>query len=109
PWPANLVMAPALGAMAFASVMAFESGGLVPGVGVGDTVPAKLTPGEHVMSKQRTEHLTNAAKFGRTGDSGGDVHVHVTHHSTIHALDSDGMEHVLTKHAGAIAKHVNNH
>lgn len=109
PFPANLVMAPALGAMAFASVMAFEEGGIVPGVGIGDTVPARLTPGEAIIPKQLTEQLTNAAKFGRMDNSGGDVHVHVTHHSTIHALDSDGMEHVLTKHAGAIAKHVNNH
>lgn len=33
PFPANIVMAPALGAMAFASVMAFQDGGVVPGIG----------------------------------------------------------------------------
>lgn len=109
PFPANIVMAPALAAMAFATVMAFEGGGIVPGVENGDVVPARLTPGEAILPKQLTEHLTNAAKFGRTGDSSGDVHVHVTHHSTVHALDSDGMERVLSKHSHAIAKHVNNH
>ena len=34
---------------AFAAVMAFEEGGVVPGVGKGDTVPAMLTPGESMV------------------------------------------------------------
>lgn len=44
PHYSNLIMAPALGATAFASVMAFETGGIVPGVTDGDSVPAMLTP-----------------------------------------------------------------
>ena len=69
PFPANLVMGPALGAMAFASVMAFQEGGIVPGTGVGDIQPAMLEPGEGVITKQVMEVLVKNAKFG--GSSGG--------------------------------------
>ena len=69
PFPANIVMAPALGAMAFASVMAFADGGMVPGVGRGDIVPAMLTPGEHVADKELTDGLRGMVRNG--GASGG--------------------------------------
>jgi len=43
-WPiVGPVAAPALAAGAFAAVMAFNQGGIVPGVGRGDIVPAMLT------------------------------------------------------------------
>jgi hypothetical protein len=105
PFPINLVMAPALGAMAFASVMAFEQGGLVPGVGVGDTVPAMLTPGEHVMSKQLTEHLTNMAKFGKSDGDGGHVHYHSHNSYTVHAIDGASVKGMLEKHKEEFSKH----
>ena len=60
PWPTNLAMAPALGAMAFAAEMAFEEGGIVPGVERGDVVSARLEPGEGVLNRVLTERLTNA-------------------------------------------------
>jgi hypothetical protein len=107
PFPANLVMGPALGAMAFASVMAFEQGGIVPGVGKGDTVPAMLEPGEGVLSNKVMDGLKS--KASGSGQGGGDVHIHHHNHTTIHALDSESMERVLTKHASTVAKHVNNH
>lgn len=106
PFPANLVMGPALGAMAFASVMAFADGGIVPGVGRGDTVPAMLEPGEGVLSNKVMDGLKSKAS-GHQG--GGEVHIHHHSHTTVHALDSEGMERVLNKHASTVAKHVNNH
>lgn len=35
----------------------FASGGMVPGVGTGDTVPAMLTPGEFVVTKAATQAI----------------------------------------------------
>jgi hypothetical protein len=106
PFPVNIVAAPIMGAAAFASVMAFNAGGIVPGTGRGDVVPAMLTPGEAVLPKAMTEMLTNAASSGSGG--GTTVHVHVRASPTIHALDSTSMSAVLDKHAATIAKHVNN-
>jgi hypothetical protein len=108
PFPVNVVMAPTMAAAAFASVMAFEVGGIVPGVGRGDIVPAMLTPGEAVLPKDLTEGLTNAAKFGNLGGQSGDIHVHVHHNPTIHALDAQGMERVLQKNAHVLTRHFHN-
>ena len=53
PFPANIVMAPALGALAFASMMAFQDGtDSVPGMGRGDHIPAMLEPGEGVVPER---------------------------------------------------------
>jgi hypothetical protein len=104
---------PALGAAAAASaftmMMAFEDGGIVPGVGNGDTVPAMLTPGEAVLPKNLTEGLTNAARNGNLDGGGGDVHVH--HHMTshIHAIDGASVKGMLEKHADVFARHVDGH
>ncbi len=105
PFPANLVMGPALGAMAFASVMAFETGGIVPGVGNKDNVPAMLTPGEAVLPKRMTERLSQPS------GSSGAQEIHVHHHATYHvqALDSDGVSAVLEKHGEQFAEHASNH
>ncbi len=104
PWPANIVMAPALGAMAFASVMAFNAGGMVPGVDNFDSVNARLTPGETVIPKQMTERLNRAAE-------GGDSKPHVTiHHSPtyhVQTIDGDGIRQTLTKHKEEFSRHVN--
>lgn len=106
PFPTNLVMGPTLGALAFASVMAYETGGIVPGVTRGDTVPAMLTPGEAVLPKRLTERLTHASD---SGSSGPDIHIH--HHATYHvqALDSDGVDRVLQQHGDKFAEHASNH
>ena len=106
PFPANLVAAPVLGAAAFASVMAFEGGGLVPGVGIGDIQPAMLTPGEAVLPKNMTEKLSRASDD--SGDSGHHIHVHHTNHYTVHAIDGASVEGMLNKHASTFHKHVEN-
>ncbi len=99
---------PYLGAIeaagAFASVMAFAGGGIVPGVGSTDSVSAVLTPGETVLPKRMTEELTHAAKFG--GDSsGGDVHVHHSPTYHIHAIDGASVRGMLTKHKEEFSQH----
>jgi hypothetical protein len=106
PFPVNIVMAPLLGASAFAAVMAFAGGtDSVPGVGRGDTVPAMLTPGEGVVPGGVMDGLRNVAKNG--GFERGPRN-HVTMHVQLHgsALDSDGMDAVLEKHADKLNKHV---
>jgi hypothetical protein len=109
PYPANIVAAPAMGAMAFATTMAFASGGLVPGSGNGDTVPAMLTPGEAVLPKALTEGLSNAARNGNLGGGGGDVHVHNHFSPQVHAMDSDGVDRVLKEHGDKFAAHAEHH
>lgn len=54
PWPANLALAPAMGAAAFGLVKAFgafQSGGLVegPGTETSDSVPIRASAGEYVV------------------------------------------------------------
>lgn len=102
------VVGPELGAVAaaavFAGAMAFEQGGIVPGVGRGDIVPAMLAPGEAILPKALTEHLTNAARSGGTG-GGNHYTVHVHNHVNASALDGDGMQAVLEKHADQLQKH----
>src|ERR1700723_43785 len=85
-------------AAAFAQVMAFADGGLVPGSGSGDTVPAMLSPGETVVSKA----LTDSVRNNTTNNRGGDVHVH----TQINAVDAAGFEGLLHKHANIVSKHV---
>ena len=100
---------PILGALAaagaFATVMAFEDGGIVPGVGRGDIVPARLEPGEAVLPKQMTENLSKA-----TGSDGGGKHITLHHHAnyTVHALDADGVDKVLQKHGDKFTQHAVN-
>lgn len=47
---------------------AFAEGGIVPGVGNKDTVPALLTPGEVVIPKSNFEDIQNALQGGVTAD-----------------------------------------
>lgn len=42
------------------SALGFSEGGIVPGRGSGDTVPAMLTPGELVIKQKRVQELTQA-------------------------------------------------
>jgi hypothetical protein len=90
--------------MAFSSVMAFQEGGVVPGVGKGDTVPAMLEPGEGVLSNKVMDKLSNVSKFG-TDNGGPDVHIH--HHATYHiqAMDGDGVDRVLQNHGDKFTQH----
>jgi hypothetical protein len=104
--PAGIVLGPVFAAAAFAGVMAFESGGLVPGVGRGDIVPAMLTPGESVLPKELTASLVSAA---RSGNSGTGTTVHFHHRPTYHVqtIDGDGIGAVLEKHSDEFMQHVN--
>ena len=107
PPPANVFIAPAWAAAAFASVMAFESGGIVPGVGKGDTVPAMLEPGEGVLSNKQMDTLREAAN-GDAPTGGQQVHIH--HHATyhVHALDGPSVDRVLQEHGEKFTDHVTN-
>ena len=98
PWPASAAMAPAAGAAAFAGVMAFSSGGEVPGIGNYDTVPAMLTPGETVIDKSLTNRLKNNA-----GD--GDHH-HYHFSPVINAVDHEGVKRMLQKHGAQFEAHM---
>jgi hypothetical protein len=103
--PAGVVLGPVMAAAAFAGVMAFADGGIVPGFGTGDSVPAMLTPGEGVVPKGVMEGLSNMSKNG--GMSGGGAHVQMAAHfsPTVHALDSEGVDRVLEKHQAKFQEH----
>jgi hypothetical protein len=103
--PAGMILGPLFGAAAFASVMAFEGGGVVPGVGTGDTVPAMLTPGEGVVPKGVMEGLSDMSRNGNMG--GGTSHVQMAAHfsPTVHAMDSEGVDRVLEKHNDKFQQH----
>ncbi len=92
------------GAAAFSGVMAFANGGLVPGSGSGDTVPAMLTPGETVVTKALTSRVESAERNRGSGGGGGDTHIHFA--PQIHAVDAEGVDRVLTKHSSIFQRHV---
>ncbi len=107
PFPANVILGPLMGAAAFASVMAFEDGGVVPGVGRGDTVPAMVSPGEGIIPGSMMGKLNDLANSG--GMSGGNhYHAHVKPVYNLQAIDSNGVQHMLEKHSATLTKHVEN-
>jgi hypothetical protein len=99
----NPVLGAVEAALAFTSVMAFAEGGTVPGSGHGDTVPAMLSPGETVVSAA----LTQQVKENTGGGSKGDTHHHLTYAPQVSAIDAEGVEGMLKKHATTFQKHVN--
>ncbi|MCU1320376.1 MAG: hypothetical protein JWM43_25 [Acidobacteriaceae bacterium] len=105
PFPANIVAAPLMGAAAFASMMAFQTGGVVPGVGSGDVVPAMLTPGEGVVPNSMMDKLNKAVSSGEIG-GGRHYHVHATFAPQVSAIDSTGVEEMLNTHSDKFNKHV---
>jgi hypothetical protein len=106
PFPANIVMAPALAASTFAAVMAYESGtDMVPGVGRGDIVPAMLEPGEGVVPGGVMDGLRNMV---RSGNMGGDTtHIHLQYRPQIHAVDGASVEKMLDNHEQKFLKKFN--
>ena len=56
---------------AFSATRKFNEGGLVPGAGNSDTVPAMLTPGEVVMSKGAVKKWGRDALLGMNAAGGG--------------------------------------
>jgi hypothetical protein len=107
-WAGNPILGAVAAATTFAAVMALETGGIVPGVTRGDTVPAMLTPGEAVLPKRLTEGLTNAANSGRMSN-GPEIHVHNHFSPQIHAVDADGVSRMLEKHGEKFNQHAENH
>jgi len=107
PFPANIVAAPVLAAGAFATVMAFQQGtDQVPGVGRGDIVPTLLEPGEGVVPGGVMDGLRNVARNGGFDNGGTHIHLHgVSYAPKVHALDSDGVDKALNKHADQFQKH----
>ena len=78
PFPFDLVVAP----LVFAAALAFAEGGIVPGSGNTDSVPAMLTPGEGVLSKPMMDSLQSSA--------GGGDHYHMHYSPTQHIKAWDG-------------------
>jgi hypothetical protein len=97
---------PILGAIeaaeAFTAVMAFQDGGIVPGVGRGDIVPAMLEPGEGVIPKAVMDAVRGG---GGESSSGGTTIVHVRPTYHVQTIDGDGMRAALNKHTDVLQKH----
>jgi hypothetical protein len=107
--PAAVVVGAAMAAAAFAGVMAFNDGtDRVPGIGTGDVVPARLTPGEGVVPGGVMDGLRTMARNGQMNGGGVTNHAHVNPTYHLHAVDADGMEKLMKKHATIISKHVGN-
>jgi hypothetical protein len=98
------VLAPALAAGAFAIGLAFQNGGIVPGVGRGDIVPAMLEPGETVLPKGLTEALSRSTNPGPSNTT----HLHYRPTFHVNTIDGDGVQGMLDKHTEAFTKHFNN-
>jgi hypothetical protein len=98
PFPIDLEVGPQV----FGMAMAFAGGGLVPGSGSGDTVPAMLSPGEAVLPQPMVEKLSDASST--TG--GGHYHLHYSPTNNIKAWDSSDMLNALSTHKNDFIKHV---
>jgi hypothetical protein len=107
PFPANIVMAPVLGAAAFAAMMAFNTGtDMVPGdPRAGDVVTAKLTPGEGVVPGGVMDGLRNVARNGGF-DKKPSINVHVSHAPSVQAFDSTGVDKVLDMHEDTFVRKI---
>lgn len=103
------------------TTLAFATGGVVPGAGTGDTVPAMLTPGEGVLSRGDMAALGGASGFMelRRQLGGTDWHLPTIRHGVQHlnagglvvdnpvAAPSGGsMEATLGLEEGLVVKHL---
>jgi hypothetical protein len=104
----NPILGTVMATEAFAQVMALAEGGIIPGMGNVDSVPAMLMPGEAVLPKSLTEMLTQTARNGNNG-SGQVVHVHNHFSPQIHAVDAEGVDRMLTEHGDTFKRHFTNH
>lgn len=73
PFPANSVLAPIAAAAAFAGVMAFETGGEIPGSG---PVPIIAHGGETVVTKALSDQVKNNSTTNNS-QSSNDTHIHI--------------------------------
>jgi hypothetical protein len=103
--PAGPILGPIFAAAAFAGVMAFESGGVVPGVGRGDIVPSMLEPGEGVVPGGVMDGLSKLARSGGLNGGGHTYHVHVRPTYNVNTIDGDGMQATLEKHSDQLQRH----
>ena len=76
-------------------------GGIVPGVGRGDIVPAMLEPGEGVIPKRIMEGY-KAAPSERGG--GHTIHFHYRPTNRIQAIDRSGVQEMLENHEAEFHK-----
>jgi hypothetical protein len=106
--PAGMILGPTFAAAAFAGVMAFEEGGVVPGIGKGDIVPSRLEPGEGVVPGGVMDGLSKMARGD--GFNGRTVHNHAHVHATYHVqtIDGDGMQDALEKNHEQVTTHIQN-
>lgn len=86
------IIAPIAAATAFAAVMAFDEGGMVP-----MTQMALVHSGEAVLTPQQTENFREMTENG----PGGDTHNYGDTH--IHAMDSKSFESFLKRNPGALS------
>lgn len=96
PFPIDLSIGPEV----FAEAMSFSLGGIVPGYGNGDTVPAMLTPGEGVLPKPMMDKLSSAT----SSDGGSGLHVHYSPTNHIKAWDGSDVKDVLDQHKDEFIK-----
>jgi hypothetical protein len=97
PFPFDLVVAP----LVFAAALAFAEGGVVPGSGTGDTVPAMLTPGEAVLPQPMVEKLSAASATGGGGDH---YHMHYSPTNHIKAWDGSDVKDAMDRHKDEFIK-----
>lgn len=90
------------GALAFATMMAFEKGGKIPGAGA---VPIIGHGGETVVTKALTDRVERSESHSMT-NNGGATHVHANFAPQIHAVDAEGVDRVLTKHGALFQRHL---
>jgi len=96
------IIAPVAAAAAFAAVLAFEKGGLVPG-GRGEAVPVVAHAGEAVLPAKLTNFLVNAASSGAASGNAGRS-INVNYSPTIHAIDTRGVSDMMREHASIMAE-----
>jgi hypothetical protein len=105
-WAGNPILGGVLAAGAFAAVMAFEEGGVVPGMGSADNVPAMLSPHEMILPAPISTGLQNAIAGGNLGGDKGDIHVHHSPTYHVNTIDGRGFKGVLEAHKHEITQHV---
>jgi len=94
PFPLDLIVAP----IVFAAALAFAGGGIVPGAGYGDSVPAYLTPGEGVFPVPVMQKLAAAT------EGGNHYHMHYSPTNHIQAWDGDSVKDAFLAQKGEFIK-----
>jgi hypothetical protein len=91
-------LAIASGAAAFAGVMAFEKGGIVPETGM-----VKLHEKEMVLPRPISEKVQAMTDAGAGGKGSSPA---ITYAPTIHAVDGKGVSDMLNAHGGLFTQHI---